>query len=142
MLIVMMGQWASVLPSSVLFEQNCWISLAKSLNLTSLCLQQDTHMHYILDLCVRPAEAVSNLTFFSLFPNKKITYKDLPNWGPSSYFTLKKSVKLFSPSVIIANQSKCVKLIDVQHVSVKIWILLNAPNLRAWLLVMVMYIYH
>lgn len=113
LLTVMLGQCASVLPPSVPVGHNDWISLAESLNLSSFCLQQYARMHYMVGHCVRPvckpADATANLTLFSHFPNKTITYRDLPHWGPSSYSSPKKAVKLFSAHVIIANQSTCVK---------------------------------
>lgn len=81
---------------------------------SDICLQQDLHVGTILGSCLlpicHPTEKIRNLTFFSQFPNKTITYQDSYNWGTPSYKLPAKGIRLWTPLIAIAKNNTCTEI--------------------------------
>nr|XP_021528214.1 uncharacterized protein LOC105706794 isoform X2 [Aotus nancymaae]XP_021528215.1 uncharacterized protein LOC105706794 isoform X2 [Aotus nancymaae]XP_021528216.1 uncharacterized protein LOC105706794 isoform X2 [Aotus nancymaae] len=107
---------AIALISSPSREENFWLSLARVLNVTSFCLEQDHHHHYMLGNCLRPvckpAKDIKEMTFLANFPDKTISYDDLANWGKSSYTLPVNYLQLYTPKTIITPNDTCVNFIN------------------------------
>ncbi|XP_017193511.2 syncytin-2 isoform X2 [Oryctolagus cuniculus] len=92
-------------------HDNIWIRLADITGSDNICLQQDVHIGAILGSCLlpvcHPAEEIKNLTFFSQFPSKTVSYADSYNWGTPSYKLPKDIIQLMTPHVAVSKNDTC-----------------------------------